>query len=296
MRLSAAGIPALVCLLAFSVGCAGAPPADELLRTAREACDSERWAEAAARYEAFAETGRAGRKEALVAAGECYKKAGLWKHAYEAFERVLEDYAAGAEADRALKEMFAIAAAFTEGRTEPSPVLPFLYLTSREWGAERLMDLAEHYPCRPEAQRAYGIVGVYRMNSGDYELALEVFDKVLTESADPAVMEEAVFYRGEVLFRSARGADYDVGVFERAERHFRDYLARSPTGRYRRLAEKRLSRIAEILARRELDTARFYIRRERPDSAAVALRYVLDRFPGTEAAREAGRLLAELHR
>lgn len=284
----------LICL----IGCTSTPPPDTLYSKGREALTRKNYREAVDAFQSLIKHYQKNElyPDAVFRTAESYYGAGDWKNAYYYYELSLDVLTDESKRREAVRRMFEIASGFTEGRREPSSILPFLRLTSRRFGVERLRLLCRRYPAYPEAQKAMLIVGRYYLDEGDYDEALDWLDKILVEKPDEETVASAIFFKGEALMKSCKGVDYDIALLERACRYFVEYLHRAPTGAYRKNALRYISVVNEALAERELRIALFYIREEKRGSAEIHLRYILQEYPKTEAARKAKEYLTELGR
>ncbi len=278
-------------LIAFVVaGCSSLPP-KEALRRAEENSRRGRLDAAAKFYEEAADKLKGTERErALLSAARAYYEAGLWRKAFGVYQTLFDETADKSIKEESLRRMFEIAAAFVEGRAEPSWL--GVNVGWQDWGAERLAELAERFPCLPQAQRAWILVGRYWLGEKDYGEAEKWFGKVLREAADVEVRQAALFYLAECCIGQVRGVDYDAGLLERARKFLRLYLARG--GAQAKKARERLAWVQEMLAKRELKIARFYINQGRAEASKPHLRYLIKEFPDTKAAEEGRRLLVEM--
>ena len=279
-------------LLLFLAGCAAMAP-DEALRYARENRRRGRLDKAAEFYEEAAERLEGEKREqTLLHAARTYHEAGLWRRSYRVYKTLFEETADQKVQKEALSRMFEIASAFVEGRSEPSWL--GVNVGWREWGARNLAELAERFPCLPQAQRAWVLVGRYWLREGDYDEAERWFGKVLREAAAPEVRRSALFYLAECCIGRVRGVDYDMGLLEKARKYLRLYLAHG--GAEAEKARERLGWVEEMLANHELKVARFYISQNVPKAALPHLQYLVSEFPDTDAAKTARDLILELSR
>ncbi|RKY18480.1 MAG: hypothetical protein DRP63_02075, partial [Planctomycetota bacterium] len=225
-----------------------------------------------------------------LSAADAYYEAALWRKAFAVYQTLFDETADSKVKQKCLSRMFEIAAAFVEGRAEPSWL--GVNVGWQEWGAERLADLAEKFPCLPQAQRAWILVGRYWLSEKNYREAEKWFGKVLREAADVEVRQTALFYLAECCIGQVRGVDYDAGLLEKARKFLRLYLARG--GSLVRKARERLAWVQEMLAKRELKIALFYINQGKQEASKPHLWYLIREFPDTEAAKEGRRLLVEM--
>ena len=284
-------------VLILFAGCAAVEPADALYTKGTEALKEKHAEEAIDSFKAFIKhyPQDARHPEVLFLTAEAYQRLQKWKTAYRLYELSLATLVDEKMRREAVKRMFEIASAFAEGRKEPSPLLPFLKLTSRQFGVEKLRSLCDRYSLYPEAQRAMLVVGRYYLQTGDYEEAQEWLDKVLVEKPDEETVASAIYFKGVAFMMSCKGVDYDISTLERARKFFIEYLHRAPTGAFRKSAIENINRIDEALAEREFGVARFYLREGKRKSAEIHLHYILKKYPNTEAAKKAKKSLEELN-
>ena len=106
--------------------------------------------------------------------------------------------------------------------------------------------------------------------------------------------EVASFRAALAEYYQVRGAVYDENKLLEARRRFRDYLQQYPRGEYVEEVRSKLSEINEMEGEKNLDIAKFYLRESELRACDIYLRFVLDRYPNTLAAREARELRRSL--
>ena len=105
----------------------------------------------------------------------------------------------------------------------------------------------------------------------------------------------AIFRAGEAYFKDIPSTiARDLHSAESAVRALSQYLSRYPGGEYSARAEEMKSGAYNKLAEKELEIARFYIKRKKPASARQRLEKIIDLYPGTATANTARNLLEHL--
>ena len=104
----------------------------------------------------------------------------------------------------------------------------------------------------------------------------------------------AQFNRGVCRLRRVKGPDYDEQNMVAARNDFLRYLELAPEGDKRESAQHNIAQLENLLCRKQIQIAEWYLGRDFPSAARFFLVRALDRHGDTEAAAEARALLETL--
>lgn len=231
-------------------------------------------------------------RDALFAAAEQSYKAKRWLEADERYQRYLLRHGRDERALLIGKRRYDIGRRLVLGQTKSG---------SREQGARILRDLISAAPEKPtqridrdevidDAMFALGGYYLREEKWSDAERTYRQLRKIYPTSEWSAAALEQL---ARAQQGRSKGAAYDARKAEQARKNFEKVEKRAPEGTKRKeTARQEASKLSETLATKDLETAKFYLTRGRKRAAAIYLRAVIQKYPGTQAAREAKALLA----
>ncbi len=155
-------------------------------------------------------------------------------------------------------------------------------------------ELLEQFPFSEHAESASLKIAQAYYLTEQYEKAIAAFndfERLYPVSPMLPLVEYSV---GMCHLDRALDGDRDTGASADAKRQFERLLQRYPDSVYSRLAEFRLRQSIENLARHELYVGDYYRARGHDEAAAARYRYLLEKYPESESAAEAGKSLGEL--
>ncbi len=225
---------------------------------------------------------------------ECYYHLGRYDDAVVYYRKVYrEGKPEQSVASQCYQRIYEIAMDFLHGRALCS-ALGFGYRCPRH-GIDLLVGddgLIIEYGDLVFADEALMEIGKYYFDERQYPEAIPIYERVRDRGSSWA--STAQFQLGVSWFRQIRGAEYDEKTISQAEREFRRYL--DEPGPYASDARDYLDTIFEMLAKKYLEIAKYYLRESEPRAAEIYLRLVLDRYTSSSAAREAREIQRQLNR
>ncbi len=209
---------------------------------------------------------------------QCLQNQGeLWS-AFKTYERFLDEYHSSMRQREVVRAEFRIGQALRDAGE--------LYRAVRVFE-----EVVVHLPSGPLADDAEMQIGLVQMERARYQNARAAFDVVVSEYPQSEWYYPAVYYGGRAdLIESDYRSDNEELV-ARARRSFEAYLARQPEGPFAEEA----ARLIEVCRNRQamsvLQVARFYLRQDELEAAAIYCRSVVAQFPDSTSATEARSLL-----
>jgi len=215
---------------------------------------------------------------------------------YEAlydYERVITDFPGSAEFIDAVAREAEIANAYLDGLKRK--FLGLRIENSRRVGEELLIRVQERLPGSTVAEDAGFRLARHYFDRGDLRLAAEMYSIFRVNFPESTRAREALL--GQIYSNVAafKGPAYDASVLLEARLLLDRYEARYPLDAERDPVLSGLGkRIDESRAQSMLESAQWYLRTGEPAAARFTMRRLVRRHPGSTAAGQAARLIAEL--
>lgn len=235
--------------------------------------------------------------EAIFWIGESLFRVGEYDRALRVYQYLRRKHTDFVRLREVLERIYEIGLSWIRGRRHR-----FLWIFSRGAvveGVEILVDLLKEYPyLRSSAGELIADDGIYTVAQtyfrlGEYGRAREYYERLLrdypgSEWADLSAFQVALSY-----LRQSEGVAYDSEPLERAKRKFREYIKRFRRGNRVVEARRILRKIEEDQAGYMYGVALDYQSQGYFVSAVVYYLAVIRRYPGTDWARKAKRVLKE---
>ncbi|HUS90779.1 MAG TPA: outer membrane protein assembly factor BamD [Phycisphaerae bacterium] len=225
------------------------------------------------------------REEAMLLGGQAELDAERYYQAYEQFEAMLAAYPNGQFLERALTREMEVANAFLAGKKRI--VGKVFRLPAKDEGLKILRGIVEHAPGAEIAERAMMRVGEHHFDNGDYADAAEAYDEYMQLFPRGRHTPEAMSRGARATYLSFQGVPYDQTPLVEAEHRYKALIDQHPAAAKKDHAEQVLREIAEIRAEQTYQTARFYQRTDRPESAGFYYRQVIQDYPASSWASAA---------
>ena len=272
------------------------------------------------------------REDALFLQGEIYFETKRYAKAQDVFDALVAEFPATKYKDDISKRMFAIAGAwlgfpdvvtpsdiqlasgeaadasqteFTEhedGSWDPTrewSLLPNFHDSSRpvfdtEGNAiKALKSIWLDNPNSPLADDALMMTASYYLREGKHEYADDYFAILRTQYPKSPHFENAYVLGSHVKLMSYQGAEYDGTRLMEAEQLKDSAVRMFGDSEHVQQLKQGLAKIEEEKARREWARVEFYLKKNRPDSAAIYAREILINHPNSQVASKARSFLRE---
>jgi tetratricopeptide (TPR) repeat protein len=130
-------------------------------------------------------------------------------------------------------------------------------------------------------------IGEYHFEKKDYRDAADAYDEFLTMNPKSARAPHTMALAAQAMYESFKGVPYDETPLVEAEARYKALLAQYPDEARKCRATDMVREIVTIRGERAYETAKFYERTGRPQSAIFYYRQVAEDFPSTVWASEA---------
>jgi outer membrane assembly lipoprotein YfiO len=224
-------------------------------------------------------------EEAMLLGAQAELDNGMYYQAFERLEAMLAKYPNGLFLERALTREMEVANAFLAGKKRI--VGRMLRLPAADEGLTILRKIAEHAPGSDIAERAMLRIGEYHFEKKDYRDAADAYDEFLTMNPKSARAPHTMAQAAQAMYESFKGVPYDETPLVEAEARYKTLLAQYPDEARKCRATDMVREIVTIRGERAYETAKFYERTGRPQSAIFYYRQVAEDFPSTVWASEA---------
>mgnify|MGYP000117908054 CR=1 FL=1 len=282
--------PASVCgiaLLAAASALAATPTPEQQLAEAKRALDRKE----------FRHAGRLAQRivdryptspvavEAWLVVVDALIERERWPQAFEQCERLLAAHPDTRHRTAVLQREFQIGERLAASKLR----LLFIFPISRlEEGVKVLERVIEHAPFGPLAERAAYAIGEAYFRADDYAAARDAYDRLLKQYPNSDLVVRARVRRATCNQRLTEGPAYDLGPTEAARAEMQDLARESGSPRAARYAQE----LSDVMARGDYEAALFYFGRYSIDGGVRSMQAVVARYPGSEYAARAERILA----
>jgi len=204
--------------------------------------------------------------------------------AFEQCEKLLAAHPQTKHRSAILRREFEIGDALTVARGR----VLFIPVTRLQDGVRVLERVIEHAPFGTLADDAVFAIGEGYFRNGDYEGAREQYDRLLKQYPNSELVIRARVRRAACNEKLVEGAQYDLRPVEDAKSDM-DTLVRM-SGNEQLAAQSR--ELRDVLARSDYESGLFYFRRTNIEAGVRYMRSVIKRYPDSEYADRAQRILA----
>jgi outer membrane protein assembly factor BamD len=144
--------------------------------------------------------------------------------------------------------------------------------------------------------RSFWYLSKAHQERDEWLLAAQSFQRLSEGAPEDSLADDAQLEAARSYRKLWRKPTLDAQYGETALAAYRLLIAAFPTSPLVATAQKEIDELRDWFARKNLETANFYIRRKAPDSAILYLREVRTQWPDVPTARTAGLRLLEVYR
>jgi len=174
--------------------------------------------------------------------------------------------------------------------TEDTAYLQALERLEREdyhGAAEKFDNFLKQYPGSSYTDRAYYGLGLAWFKTEDYPMSSQMLERLLREFPQSAYYEESLYLIACCDEESSTPYYLDQEWTKKAIERFRYYLLYYPSGVHSDEAAEKLARLVDRLARKEVETGKFYLRRDKFKAANLYFETVLELYHESDLRFEA---------
>lgn len=224
--------------------------------------------------------------EAQFHIGVCQERMGDIGKAAAAFKDMIDRYPYSERLNDAVEHQFELAEAMLDGKK--TKFLGMAILPAQDTAAELYQHIVRSAPYGP-----YGAVAQYRLGDahtalGNYEDADRAYQAVIDEYPNSEYAPKAKYKIAETSYKAATKEAYRSERTDEALQKYEGFKKAFPQSGLQYEADEAIMALREKKARQIFTTADFYDRRGKLKSARMYYDDVVQSFPETAAAKEAG--------
>lgn len=232
--------------------------------------------------------------KSLQKAAECYEHEGLLYEAFKEYQTLLENYPKETDLEDILKRQYHIGELFIKGKKRKLWRLPIIPAVDK--GIEILETIVKTAPYSEISPQAQFNIGTAYKRMQKYPEAIEAYNKVVTDYKDSPLYEEALYQLGLCNYKKSKGFSYDQLGAKEAVRWFQRFKKEFPQSKHIEKIDKLLDELLKRQAKGTLEIAHFYERNGHKDAAIMYYKELIEKFPGTQEAKEAEERLKRLEK
>ncbi len=226
--------------------------------------------------------------------GRSNEENGSLYEAYRAYQKTIERYPYNERVEEIIERQYMIGTHFLEG--EKAKIMGMKILPALDKAAEIFTQVVENSPFGRYADIAqYKAAEAYKKLEY-YEEAVIAYQKLIDEYPQSPLVEDAKYQIAQCTYFVSRDPYYDQEFTDRAIESYEKILQKSDDSELSEEAQNTLARLREKKAMSSFDTAQFYERMKRYNSALIYYREILETYPDTQVALEARKKIDELER
>lgn len=229
-------------------------------------------------------------------AGQCLEKRGDYYKAFKEYQKVIDEYPGSEVINEVIERQFKIGELFLKGKKKKFMGVEWTPLFMNEKAAEVFRKVIENAPYGEYADKAQFKLGFSFEKSRRYDEAVAEYKKLLKEYPESELVDEAKYRIALCLYKFSRPSDYDDSAALEAKQNFENFVKEHPDSLMKEKAQQRLRELNERESRKIFDIARFYERQGNFESAIIYYQEIIDKYPQTKWAQEAGEKIEELNK
>lgn len=225
--------------------------------------------------------------------GRAYEDMAEYYHSYLAYQKVIEAYPYAKNRDEIIKRQFDIGVRFFNG--EKAKVMGVALLPAMDKAIEIFEQVVKNSPYGEYADKAQYKMGEAYKNSNRFAEATMAFQGLVDEYPKSELVNEANYQIAQCAYLASLNYAYDQGTTDKAIEKFEEFATYANwDAELSKEAEENLKRLREKRAKGLFETAHFYEKIGRFESAAVYYKDVADKYPDSSLAKEAVTRIMEI--
>jgi len=224
--------------------------------------------------------------------GLLLEKQNKYRHAFKAYQKLIEQYPRSSDFDRAIERQFKLATLYLEGerlRFLGLPVTPSL-----DQSATMFESVIKNAPFSRFAPISQFNIGLVREKQGKLEEAVEAYATVVDQYNSHDIADDAQYQIGYIYLNATRKGSKDSSAKLKAIEAFEDFVYQFPKSEKLPQAEENLRRLQARISQDSLQIAQFYDKQKNYKAAAFYYDQLVKQEGNTKAAQIAKERLAQL--
>lgn len=217
--------------------------------------------------------------------GRSYEGSREYYAAYQAYQKVMDLYPRSELTEEIIERQYKIGNLYFSG--QKAKVFGVALLPALDKAIEIFEKVVENSPYGKYAELAQFKIGECYKKNLQYKEAAEAFGKIVNEYPNSLLYEQAKYEIADCTYRMSFKPRYDQEPTEEAIKEFEEFIKDKDRGETLKEAQQALVKLQEKKAESLFDTARFYERSKRYESAIIYYNEVLNKYPKTSWAEKA---------
>lgn len=216
--------------------------------------------------------------------GRCLEAKGKQEMAFNAYQKIIQQYPKSAEYEDVLWRQYEIADRFLHG-TWPKLWGYIPYPPSMDLPANMFGEIVTNGPYSDVAPHAQLRIGAARELQKDYSAAVKAYGTAADRYQNqPVIVADALYRQGVSYAREAGTAGYDQGTANQAIATFTDFITLYPNDRRVPYAQRYIAALKAQQVKGNFQIAQFYERSKKWDGAVIYYNEVLQLDPNSHYA------------
>ena len=224
----------------------------------------------------------------------CYYSDNFLYKAFEAYQKLIENYPQEIDFDSILEKQYNIGILFITGKKRKLWRLPIV--PAQDKGIEILQKVIDNAPFSQIAPKAQFKLALGYKRRKKYDKAIEAYKNVLKNYPESSFYEESLYQIGVCYYIESKGSSYDKLAAKEAITALTKFNSEFPESTH-------ISKVKEYLENLEgrqsggiYEIALFYEKNNHTKAAIKYYNNVIDSFPDTEEANKAKKRLEKLQK
>ena len=230
--------------------------------------------------------------EGVYYIGLCWQAKGDLAKSADAFQKLVDHYPYSDRIKDAVKREFDIANEFASGGKVK--VLGVPALSGQEKALELYKHIVKNAPFGTYGDQAQFNIGEVYKAQGEYQEAQKAYQAVVDDYPTSDLVSKARYQIAYCSMEASKKAQYDERTAQRAIEEFQGFKQNFPTNEQSVEAEEAIKTLRAKNAMTNFETAVFYEKQNKINSAKVYYHEVIRQYPETPAAQDARKRLEEL--
>jgi outer membrane protein assembly factor BamD len=216
--------------------------------------------------------------------GRCLEAKGRDEMAFDAYQKIIEQYPKSAEYEDVLWRQYRIADRFLHGEW-PKLWGYIPYPPSMDLPANMFGEIVTNGPYSDVAPHAQLRIGAAREQQADYPAAVKAYETAADRYQNqPVIAADALYRQGISYGKEAGTAGYDQGTADQAIATFTDFIAFYPEDRRVPYAQRFITALKAQQVQGNFQIAEFYEKSRKWDGAVIYYNEVLQLDPNSHFA------------
>lgn len=209
--------------------------------------------------------------------GLCYENMGKYYLAFQAYQKAIENFPHLDNVDEIIAREFNIANIYSA--KENPKVLGTDIMTPTDRVVEIYRKIVDNAPYGKLADESLFNMGAALKTAERYDEAIPAFQKILDEYPDSKFTERARYEVAYCAYKASLKPAYDQESTDKAIKAFSEFSADNKDLQLTQEADKTIQRLKDKAAEKSLQTAQFYEKINKKESAIIYYKDIINRYP-----------------